>query len=256
VNDIVGTIAGVLTFTPYQHWRWAHSLHHATTGDLDRRGMGDVWTMTVSEYRTASAMKRALYRLVRHPSVLFSLVPVLLFLLQHRFSNPKAGRRERRSVWWTNLAVASMAVLLSGTYGFGLYAFVQIAALFVAGSVGVWLFYVQHQFEGAYWERTENWDFSTAALEGSSYYHLPGLLRWFTGNIGYHHIHHLNCRIPNYNLPSCHNSHPVFREVPTLTLVSSLGTARLRLWDESTRKLVCFRQLKRVEARGQFTDES
>lgn len=242
-NNVVGTVAGVLTLTPYRQWTWAHARHHATTGDLDRRGVGDIWTMTVEEYRASSWRRRAAYRLVRHPAVLFGIAPSILFVIRHRFSSSIAPKRERRSVWWTNLALAVLAGTLVWIYGPAPYLFIQLTIMLVAGAIGVWLFYVQHQFEEAYWNRTEDWDWSAAALEGSSYYQLPAPLEWLTGNIGFHHVHHLNCRIPNYNLRSCHNSHPMFARAPTLTLRSSFRTARLRLWDEQARKLIGFKHL-------------
>ncbi len=247
-NDVIGFLAGVVTFTPYRYWCSAHARHHATTGDLDRRGVGDIWTMTVREYVEASRWTRAAYRFARHPLVLFVLAPLALFLVRYRFSSSTAGTRERRSVWWTNLGVALLAVMLVRIHGLGPYLLVQLIIMLVAGAVGVWLFYVQHQFEAAYWERGDEWDWAAAALEGSSFYRLPALLRWFTGNIGFHHVHHLSSRVPNYNLRSCHESHPLFRKAPALTLWPSFRTARLRLWDERTRRLVGFKQLKNAGA--------
>ncbi|MEO8353687.1 MAG: fatty acid desaturase, partial [Chthoniobacteraceae bacterium] len=197
-NDIWGFIIGVLTFTPYQHWRWEHATHHATSGDLDRRGVGDIWTLTVQEYLASSRWKRFAYRLARHPAVLFVIAPLYLFLIKHRLPEAKAGWRERLSVYWTNLAIVAMAVGLSLVFGLKAYLVIQLTAMMVAGSAGVWLFYVQHQFEGVYWERHREWDYLAAALQGSSFYKLPKILQWFSGNIGFHHIHHLSSRIPNY----------------------------------------------------------
>jgi omega-6 fatty acid desaturase (delta-12 desaturase) len=245
-NDFTGAVAGVLTFTPYNHWRGEHSQHHATSGDLDRRGIGDVWTMTVREYLESSRWKRSAYRLVRNPFVLFALAPLFLFVIGHRFSKARASFRERKSVWWTNLALCVLGTTLAWLFGFVPYVLIQLTILLTAGATGVWLFYVQHQFDGAYWERTEDWDYTAAALEGSSFYRLPGILQWLTGNIGFHHIHHLSSRIPNYNLKRCHQSHAFLRDVKALTLVASFGTARLRLWDERRRELVSFRDLKQA----------
>jgi len=205
-NDICGFVCGVLTFTPYYHWRWEHSLHHATAGDLDRRGVGDVWTLTVQEYLEASRWKRFAYRLARNPFVLFVIAPLYLFPVGQRFPSPKASRREWQSVWWMNLAILVMAAGLSEVFGIVPYLLIQLTALTVAGSAGIWLFYVQHQFENAYWERNEDWEYTAAALKGSSFYKLPKVLQWFSGNIGFHHIHHLSPRIPNYNLERCHKS--------------------------------------------------
>ncbi len=241
-NDIVGFISGLLTFTPYFHWRWEHSLHHATSGDLDRRGVGDVWTMTVQEYIESSRWKRFAYRMARNPVILFVIAPLFLFVVRERFPSPKANRREVLSVWWMNLAIIGMATALSLVLGFKAYLVIQLTVLGVAGSSGIWLFYVQHQFEGVYWERADEWDYTTAALEGSSFYKLPKILQWFSGNIGFHHIHHLSPRIPNYNLEECHHSHPLFHEVKAVTLLSSMKSFTFRLWDEQCRKLVGYRR--------------
>jgi omega-6 fatty acid desaturase (delta-12 desaturase) len=202
-NDVTGFIAGMLTFTPYYHWRWEHSLHHATAGDLDRRGTGDVWTMTVQEYLESSRWKRFAYRLARNPVVLFVLAPLFLFVVRQRFPSAKASSRERKSVMWMNLALLAMATALSWVFGLVPYVLIQSTVMMVGGSAGVWLFYVQHQFEDAYWERREDWDYTAAALEGSSFYKLPKTLQWLSGNIGFHHIHHLSSRVPNYNLERC-----------------------------------------------------
>jgi omega-6 fatty acid desaturase (delta-12 desaturase) len=244
-NDIVGFITGVLTFTPYHQWRWEHSIHHASAGDLDRRGTGDVWTLTVQEYLEASRWKRFAYRLARNPVVLFLLAPLYLFLIQQRFPAPKSPRRERLSVLWTNLALVAMGAGLSAMFGFKTYLVLQVSLIALAGTAGIWLFYVQHQFEGVYWERDEQWDYCAAALQGSSFYKLPKVLQWFSGNIGFHHIHHLSPRIPNYNLERCHQAEPLFQTVKPVTLLSSLKSLTFRLWDEQQRRLVSFRALKR-----------
>ncbi len=243
-NDIWGFIAGILTLTPYYHWRWEHSLHHATAGNLDRRGVGDVWTLTVQEYLESSRWKRFAYRLARNPIVLFVLAPIFLFVIWQRIPSPKASRRERHSVWWMNLAIFGMATGLSAVFGIVPYLLIQLTAMAVAGSAGVWLFYVQHQFEDVYWERGEDWDYTEAALRGSSFYKLPRIMQWFSGNIGFHHIHHLSPRIPNYNLERCHRSDPMFQHVKAVTLFSSMKSITLRLWDESAKKLIGFRHLK------------
>jgi omega-6 fatty acid desaturase (delta-12 desaturase) len=243
-NDIVGFITGVLTLTPYSYWRWEHAIHHRTAGDLDRRGTGDVWTMTVQEYLAASRWQRFAYRLARNPVVLFVLAPVYLFLIKHRFPFGKPNRSERHSVYWTNVALFGMAAGLSWIFGLKAYLLIQFTVIIVAGSVGVWLFYVQHQFEGVYWERRAEWDFMIAALQGSSFYRLPKVLQWLSGNIGFHHIHHLNSRIPNYNLERCHKAHPLFQTVKPVTLFSSFKSLTFRLWDEQRRKLVGYGHLR------------
>jgi len=245
-NGIVGFISGMLTLTPYYHWRWEHSLHHATAGDLDRRGTGDVWTMTVQEYLESSRWKRFAYQLSRNPVILFVLAPLYLFLIRQRFPSPKASKRERHSVWWMNLGILGMATALSLAFGIKAYLLIQLIVMGVAGSVGVWLFYVQHQFEGVYWERADEWDYTDAALKGSSFYKLPKILQWFSGNIGYHHIHHLSSRIPNYHLERCHDSHPLFQTVKPVTLLSSLKSFTFRLWDEQKKKLVGYRRAHEV----------
>lgn len=243
-NHILGAITGFLTFTPYFHWRWEHAIHHSTSGDLDRRGTGDVWTLTVQEYLEASRWKRFAYRLARNPFVLFVLAPLFLFLVMQRFHAKKAGSKEILSVYLTNLALAIVATALSIIFGIQAFLLIQLIILSVAGSAGVWLFYVQHQFEGVYWQRGEDWDYATAALKGSSFYKLPKILQWFSGNIGFHHIHHLSPRIPNYHLEKCHNAEPLFQTVPPVTLLSSLKSFTFRLWDEQRCRLVSFKHLR------------
>lgn len=242
-NHILGAITGVLTFTPFYHWRWQHAIHHSSAGDLDRRGTGDVWTLTVQEYLESSRWKRFAYRLARNPLVLFVLAPLFLFLIQQRVPSLKAPARERYSVYWTNLALGGMAAGLIAVFGLKAYLIIQLTALITAGAVGVWLFYVQHQFEGVYWERSEQWDYAEAALKGSSFYKLPKVLQWFSGNIGFHHIHHLSPRIPNYHLEKCHKTEPLFQTVKPVTLFASFKSLTFRLWDEQRRKLVGFRGL-------------
>lgn len=249
-NDVLGTLTGILCFTPYHHWRWEHAMHHASAGDLDRRGTGDVWTLTIQEYLEASRWKRFAYRLARNPFVLFALAPVFLFLVKQRFPSATAVGRVRNSVYWTNLAVLGIVAGLSLLFGLKTYLLLQVGVSMAAGTAGVWLFYVQHQFEGVYWERGEGWDYATAALKGSSFYKLPKVLQWFSGNIGFHHIHHLNPRIPNYNLEKCHEAEPLFQSVQPVTLLSSFKAITFRLWDEQRRKLVSFRALRRPTSGG------
>ena len=246
-NRILGYICGILTFTPFDDWRRAHAAHHATAGDLDRRGMGDVWTMTVEEYLAASPMRRVAYRILRNPVVMFGLAPAALSLVCHRFPHRGAGRRERRSVAITNLAIAGMLVAAGLTIGVGQYLSIQLPVLIIAGTVGVWLFYVQHQFEGVYWSRRGDWDPLRAALEGSSYYKLPKLLQWCTGSIGLHHIHHARPGVPNYNLQRCQDGVEPAQAVEPLTLRKSLGSLRLNLWDERAGQLVSFRSVTKPQ---------
>lgn len=243
-NAIVGVLTGVLTLTPYYQWRWEHAIHHSSAGDLDRRGTGDVWTLTIEEYLASSRWRKFAYRLARNPLVLFVLAPLALFLFLNRVPNRRAPRRERMSVHGTNLAILTIAGGLVWAFGLEAYLIIQLTVLMVAGSVGVWLFYVQHQFEGVYWERNDNWDYATAALQGSSFYQLPRVLQWFSGNIGFHHIHHLSPRIPNYHLEKCHKSEPLFQAVKPITLLGSLKSFTFRLWDEQRHRLVGYGQLK------------
>lgn len=246
-NDIFGFITGILTFTPYYHWRWEHAIHHASAGNLDKRGTGDIWTLTVQEYIESSRWRRFAYRLARNPVVLFLIAPLFLFVVHQRFPTRGANARERHSVHLMNLAIVALAAALCLAFGFKAYLLIQLIAIAVAGSAGVWMFYVQHQFEDVQWERAEEWDFTAAALEGSSFYKLPRVLQWFTGNIGFHHIHHLSPRIPNYNLEACHNSHEIFKSVKPITFFSSLRTMGLRLWDEENRRLVGFSYLRQLQ---------
>ena len=243
-NDIFGFITGVLTLTPYYHWRWEHNIHHASAGNLEKRGTGDIWTMTVEEYLESSPWKRLAYRLSRNPIVLFGLAPLFLFVVMQRFYSPKANPRERLSVLWMNLAIVAVAAGMSCLFGLGTYVLLQLTVTMIAGVLGVWMFYVQHQFEDVYWERDKDWDYTAVALKGSSFYKLPKVLQWFSGNIGFHHIHHLSPRIPNYNLERCHQADPLFQQVKPITLLSSLQTVHLRFWDERLRKLVGYRQMR------------
>lgn len=245
-NDFWGVITGLISFTPYQHWKWEHSVHHATNGDLDRRGVGDIWTLTVEEYLSASRWKRFSYRLARNPFILFFVAPLYLFLIHHRFPLPKAKAKIKTSVWLTNIVLIGIVGGLIAAFGFFPWLIIQLIVTGVAGGGGVWLFYVQHQFEGAYWERGEDWDFTDAALKGSSYYKLPKVLQWFSGNIGFHHIHHLSSRIPNYNLEKCHHSDPMFAEVKPTTLWESFKSITYRLWDEKSKQLISFGQLRKI----------
>ena len=245
-NDIWGFITGVLTLTPYQHWRSEHAVHHSSSGNLDRRGIGDIWTLTVREYLECSRWKRLAYRLMRNPVVLFVLGPIYMLLIKHRFPTAGAGPRERRSVHWTNLGILGVGAGLIMVFGLKPYLVIQLTSVAVAGSAGIWLFYVQHQFEGVYWQRQGQWDYLTAALQGSSFYKLPKILQWFTGNIGFHHIHHLSPRIPNYNLERCHNAEPLFQTVPAVTLFGSLKSLAFRLWDEQRHRLVGFGHLRNI----------
>lgn len=242
-NNLLGHITGVLTFTPYHYWRYEHAVHHATSGDLDRRKVGDIWTLTLNEYLELPGWKRFIYRLYRNPVVLFGVAPVFLFLIEYRLPLRRPQERERRNVHRTNLAIGSVALLFSVLIGFKAYVLIQLPIIMIASSAGVWMFYVQHQFEGVYWERHDKWDYVAAALNGCSFYRLPRIMQWFTGNIGFHHVHHLGPRIPNYYLEKCYDENPIFKIKP-ITLRSSLRSLPLRFWDEERHELVGYGRLK------------
>jgi acyl-lipid omega-6 desaturase (Delta-12 desaturase) len=239
-NDFVGVITGIITFTPYFAWRHAHAIHHATAGDLDRRGVGDVWTLTYDEYQKLPIWQQRFYRLYRNPFVIFIIGPTIDFVVLQRLPQVNASdkARDKNSVVWTNLSLLAILIIMTLTIGFWEYILVQLPIIAIASSIGVWLFYVQHQYENVYWERHEDWDYATAALHGSSYYKLPKIMQWFTGNIGFHHIHHLSPRIPNYRLEDCHNSSEIFQKIEPLTLRTSLKSLHIRLWDEDRHKMI------------------
>ncbi|MBV9006565.1 MAG: fatty acid desaturase, partial [Solirubrobacterales bacterium] len=217
-NEWLGVMCGLLVFTPFQRWRHQHAVHHASSGDLDRRGVGDLLTLTVAEYEALRRHRRLGYRLVRNPMVMFGLGPTWAMILAPRFVSRSERLRIRRSVWRTNLALAAVIGLLCWLLGWESFVLVEMPSALLAGSVGVWLFYVQHQFEDAYWQSSDSWSYDEAALKGSSYLRLPKVLQFFTGNIGLHHVHHLSTRIPNYNLQRAHDAYPVFGQVPSLSL--------------------------------------
>ncbi len=247
-NRAVGYFTGILAFTPFQHWTHLHAMHHASAGDLDRRGLGDVWTMTVQEFVDAPRAVRLAYRVFRNPCVLFGLIAPLSFLLNHRFPRTNVSSRSNWAIMWTNLGVALFVAAMSLPFGFVDFVLVFTPVFVAASMAGTWLFYVQHQFEDAYWSRREGWDFAAAALQGSSYLKLPRVLQWFTGNIGLHHIHHLNPRIPNYHLERAHREQPMFRQVPVLRLRDTGRCMSMRLYDETTRQMVGFREgLRRAD---------
>jgi omega-6 fatty acid desaturase (delta-12 desaturase) len=239
-NRILGVFTGLLVFLPSYYWSHQHAKHHATAGDLDQRGSGDVWTLTVQEYVDLPRHRQLLYRLYRHPLVLLGIGPAYTFFLRYRWWVGSDSPRARRSTIWTNVALAVIVVAMSLTIGFKTYLMIQLPIMLVAGAGGVWLFYVQHQFEGAYWERHSRWSYVREALDGSSFYDLPRILHWFTGNIGFHHVHHLSPRIPNYYLRACHESSSLFARVKHISLRSSLNSLAYRLWDEENRRLVGF----------------
>lgn len=245
LNNIIGTICSIFTFVPYKYWRKGHAVHHAHHAELEERGIGDIWTLTVNEYKEASLFKRIIYRIFRNPIFLFFIGPMFYFILLLRLPIfiPQNWRNgERSSVWLTNFALATWMGASIYFLGFDIFLAILVPIMFIATSLATWLFYVQHQFEHTYWEHTPEWNYTLAAMQGSSYYKLPRILQWFSGNIGYHHIHHLSPRIPNYNLQRCHDENPIFQQVVHLTIPNSLSTINLTLWDEDMERLVSFRQ--------------
>lgn len=250
LNDWTGRILGVLTLTPYDYWRRSHAVHHASTGNLDQRGIGDIDTLTVGEYLGRSAWQRFCYRLYRNPVVMFGLGPLYMLGLQTRV--PVGFMRKGWGPWAstqiTNVAVLVTCGLVAWAVGLGPFLLIHLPVVLLAAAAGVWLFYVQHQFEDTHWSEQEEWSFHEAALHGSSHYDLPAVLRWFTANIGMHHIHHLSSRIPYYRLPDVLRDHPELRDVGRLTLLESFACVKLTLWDENSRKLISFRDARRLYA--------
>ena len=252
-NALLGAALGVLVYTPFAVWRREHAVHHATAGDLDRRGVGDVQTLTIDEYRARPWWGRLGYRLFRNPLVMFGLGPLWVVLIEPRIVSWSAPRRLRRSTLGTDLALAVLIGVLCWLLGWTGFLVVQLPALLVTGSIGIWLFYVQHQFEDTYWQSSETWSYDDAALKGSSYLKLPRILQFLTGNIGFHHVHHLSARIPNYNLQAAHDANAALHAVPTISLREGLRATRLKLWDEQQGKLVGFGAARAARAGAEIS---
>ncbi len=244
LNDWTGRIIGIVTFTPYDYWRRTHAVHHATTGNLDKRGIGDVDTLTVREYHSLSWRGRLRYRLYRHPLMMFGVGPAWLFVCQYRlpFGLMRAGLQPWTSTIVTNLSIVLLAAGLIWLIGLKAFLLVQLPIILMAATAGVWLFYVQHQFEETHWSESDEWNFQNAALHGSSHYVLPGVLRWFTGNIGIHHVHHLSSKVPFYRLPEVLKDHPELGDIGRITILESFQCVKLVLWDEQSKRLVSFRE--------------
>ena len=247
-NVIVGNVSGVLTLFPFKQWQHSHNVHHAGSGNLDKRGVGDIWMLTVDEYYAAPLSTRLKYRIYRNPLVLFGLGPVYAFLIANRFNRKGAGKKERMNTYGINLAIALVAAGMCFLVGWQSFLLVQGTIFYVSGVAGVWLFYVQHTFEDSYFEENDEWEYVKAAVEGSSFYKLPKPLQWMTGNIGYHHVHHLSPRVPNYKLEEAHENTAPLQNVPTVTLLTSLKSLKFRLWDEEGKRFVTFRDSRKSAA--------
>ncbi|HDR7793891.1 TPA: fatty acid desaturase [Bacillus luti] len=245
-NRIVGTCTGVLTLFPFDQWGHEHAIHHATSGNLDKRGTGDIWTLTVNEYVAAPFRLRLAYRLYRNPFVMFGLGPIYVFLLKNRFNRKGARQKERMNTYLTNILIVAVIGLLCWAIGWQSFLLVHGTIFLIAGSIGIWLFYVQHTFEDSYFEEDKEWEYVKAAVEGSSFYKLPKILQFLTGNIGFHHVHHLSPRVPNYKLEEAHNNTLPLKNVPTITLATSLKSLRFRLWDEHSSNFVSFKEVKKL----------
>ncbi|MCM3260462.1 fatty acid desaturase [Paenibacillus lautus] len=243
-NKILGTITGVLTLCPYEQWKNTHAIHHATSSNLDKRGIGDMWVLTVEEYGAASFWQRLYYRVYRNPIVMFGLGPIAIFLISYRFNRKGARRKEKISNYTTNILIVALYALLCWAIGWQAFLLVQAPIFMVSGMLGIWLFYVQHQFEETYYEHDEEWSYINAAVEGSSYYKLPKVLQWITGNIGFHHVHHLSPKVPNYNLEKAHEAAPPLQKATTITLKTSLKSIRFRLWDEDKKVFITFKEAR------------
>jgi acyl-lipid omega-6 desaturase (Delta-12 desaturase) len=246
LSSIVGHFCGILTFTAYYPWQYAHIKHHMTTSNLQKRGTGDVWMMTLQEYQVAPFLKKLIYRIYRNPVFLFGLVPVIKFFILNRIPTTYKWDKYLLSEVITTGGIIALAVLASYTIGFTNYLLIQLPIMAIGGGAGIWLFFVQHQFEDSYWAKTEDWDLVKASMQGASYYKLPGLLRWFTGNIGYHHIHHLLPNIPNYNLRKCYDEVEEVRQTTVIGIRKSLRSMALKLYDENTQKIVSFRKARQM----------
>jgi acyl-lipid omega-6 desaturase (Delta-12 desaturase) len=244
LSETLGIILGILAFTPYHRWHQAHLIHHRTVGNLDKRGTGDVWTLTVEEYLALPKRKQLAYRIFRNPLVMFGLGASLMFLLGNRFTRKTFSRKEKLSVYFTNSGIALLAAVLCLTIGWKAYLLIQIPVMYFASIGGVYLFYLQHQFEGTHWYGEQDWDFKTVALQGSSYYKLPAVLQWFSGNIGFHHIHHLSSKIPNYRLEKCHRENELFKSIKPVPFLKGFRAVSLKLWDTRAGQLIRFRDLK------------
>ena len=245
-NDIVGTITGVLTLFAYEKWKREHAIHHASSSNLDKRGVGDIWVMTIDEYLAASKWQRLSYRIYRNPFTLFVIGPIFLVLISSRVNRKDAKKKERNNTYLTNVILVVLYTGIILITGWQAFVIVQGSIMLIAGGLGIWLFYIQHTFEDSYFEEESDWDYVKAAIDGSSYYKLPKVLQWATGNIGFHHVHHLSPRVPNYNLEVAHDSTPPLHQATTITIKSSLKSIRYRLYDPERMGFVGFKEVKHL----------
>lgn len=245
MNFYIGSACGMLAFTPYHKWTDSHRAHHQTAGNLDKRGTGDVWTLTVDEYLAKSKKNRFLYRAFRNPFVMLGIGGIVTFIIGNRFTNRRLTKKQKVNVYITNLIMFAAATLVILLIGWKAFLLIQLPVMYVASIGGIFLFYLQHQYEDTYWCRDKEWNYLKAAMDGSSFFKLPAILRWFTGNIGFHHIHHLGPTIPNYNLRKCYKENPFFRDVKPITLFKSLRTLKIRFWDEANQCAITVRELRR-----------
>ncbi len=244
-NNILGTITGVLTGFPYEKWKREHAIHHASSSNLDKRGVGDIWVMTVEEFNESSKWQRFAYRVYRNPIVLFGFGPLYLVLISGRFNRKDAKKKERNNTYLTNVILIALAGSIIIFLGWQAFFIVYCISLYTAGALGIWLFYIQHTFEDSYFEEESEWNYVKAAVDGSSYYQLPRVLQWLTGNIGFHHVHHLAPRVPNYNLEEAHETTPPLKHATTITIKTSLDSLRYRLYDPDQKAFITFGDLKR-----------
>ena len=254
-NAVVGTITGIMTLFAYEKWKREHSIHHASSGNLDKRGVGDIWVMTIEEYVEASKWERFKYRMYRNPLVMFGFGPLFLVLISSRFNRKDARKKERNNTYLINISLVVIYSLLIWAIGWQAFLIVQGTTMFVAGAFGIWLFYVQHTFEDSYFEDENEWDYVKAAVEGSSYYQLPKVLQWVTGNIGFHHVHHLSPRVPNYNLEKAHESTPPLQQATTINIKSSLKSLRYKLYDAPNKTFVTFGDIKHLLSNSKTVEQ-
>jgi|SRR5690625_1626630 len=245
-NDIVGTITGIITLFPYEKWKREHAIHHASSSNLDKRGVGDIWVMTIDEYLQASKWKRLGYRLYRNPLIMFGLGPLYLVLISNRINRKDARKKERINTYVTNISIILLYGAMIYVIGWQAFLLVHGVMMYVAAALGIWLFYIQHTFEDSYFEEETDWSYVKAAVEGSSYYQLPRILQWLTGNIGFHHVHHLAPRIPNYHLEKAHNKTPPLQKATTITIKTSLASIKYRLYDPDNKSFVTFKEIKHL----------